>query len=67
MFSTRAVNHEVNRLHVRGLRALLTDEDSTFNNMLSKTENTTIHVKNIQKLIIEFYKFLYDLSAPIMK
>ena len=67
MFSTRAVNHEVNRLHVRGLRALVNDEDSTFNNMLSKTKNTAIHVKNIQKLIIEFYKYLYDLSAPIMK
>ena len=67
MFSTRAVNHEVNRLHVRGLRALLTDEDSTFNNMLSKTKNTTIHVKNIQKLMIESYKYLYGLSASIMK
>ena len=67
MFSTRAVNHEVNRLHVRGLRALVNDEDSTFNNMLSKTKNATIHVKNIQKLIIEFYKYLCDLSDPIMK
>ena len=49
------------------MRALVNDEDSTFNNMLSKTKNTAIHVKNIQKLIIEFYKYLYDLSAPIMK
>ena len=35
--------------------------------MLSKSNVTTIHVKNIQKLIIEFYKSLYGLSAPIMK
>ena len=67
MFSTRAVNHKINRLRKRGLRALLNDENSTFNDMLSKSNDTTIPVKNIQKLMIEFYKYLYGLSAPIMK
>ena len=33
------------------------------NEMLSKS-NDTIHVKNIQKLMIEFYKHLYDCLAP---
>ena len=50
-----------------GLRALLNDETSTFNDMLSKSNDTTIHVKTIQKLMLEFYKYLYGLSAPIMK
>ena len=67
MFSTWTVNHKINRLHKRGLRALLNDETSTFNDMLSKSNNATVHVKNIQKLMIEFYKYLYGLSAPIMK
>ena len=67
MFSTRAVNHKINRLYERGLRALLNDETSTFNDMLSKSNNITIHAKNIQKLMIEFYKYLYGLLAPIMK
>ena len=68
MFSTRAVNHKINRLHERRPRALLNDGTSTFNDMLSKSNDTTIHVKNIQKLMIEFYKYhLYGLSAPIMK
>ena len=61
MFSTRKVNDKINRLHERGLRALLNDD------MLSKSNDTTIHVKNIQKLMIEFYKYLYSLSAPMMK
>ena len=30
--------------------------------MLSKSNNTTIHVKNI-----EFYKYLYGLLAPTME
>ena len=67
MFSTRKVNHKINSLDERGLRALLNDETSTFNDMLSKSNDTTIHVKNIQKLMIEFCKYLYVLSAPIMK
>ena len=67
MFSTRKVNHEINRLHERGLRALLNDQTSTFNDMLSKSNDTTIYVKNIQKLMSEFYKYIYDLLAPIMK
>ena len=67
MLSTRAVSHKINRLHERALRALLNDETSIFNDMLSKSNNTTVHVKNIQKLMIEFYKYLYGLLAPIMK
>ena len=35
---------------MKGLRALLNDKTLTFNDMLSKSNNTTIHVKNIQKL-----------------
>ena len=67
MFSTRAVNHEINRLHERGLRATLYDETTPFNDMLSESNDTTIHVKGIQILMIEFYKYLYCLPAPIMK
>ena len=62
MFTTRAVNHNINRHHERGLIALLNDETSTFNVKLSK-----INGKNIQNLMIEFCKYLYGFSAPIMK
>ena len=47
IFSTRAVNHKTNRPHERGLRELLNDETSTFNDMLSESNDTTIHIKNI--------------------
>ena len=58
MINTRAVNHKINRLHEGGLRALLNDETSTFNDMLSKSNDTTIEVKNIRKLMIEFDIYL---------
>ena len=47
MLSTRAVNHKINRRHERGLRASLSDETLTFDDMLSKVNYSTIHVKNI--------------------
>ena len=65
MFSTRAVNHKINRLDERGLRALLNDEMSTFKDTPSKSKDTTIHLKNIQKLMIEYYQYLYGILAPV--
>ena len=67
MFNTAAVNYKINRLPERGLITLLNDETLTFNGMLSKSNHTTVNVENIHKLMIEFYKCLYGLSAPIMK
>ena len=67
MLSARAINHEISRLHEKGLRTLLNDERSTFSDMLSKSNDTTIHVKNILKMVIEFYKYLYGILAPIKK
>ena len=67
MFSTTALNHKTNRLHERGLRALLNDDTPTFNGIVSKGDNANIHVKNIKKLMIKFHKYLYRLLATIIK
>ena len=42
--------------HEKGLRALLNNENLTLDDMLSKNNDITIHVKYIQKLKIEFYQ-----------
>ena len=54
MSSTRAVNYKIKRKKKKGFRTLLNDETSKFNDMLSKSNDTTIYVKNIQKLMTEF-------------
>ena len=54
----RIVNHEINRLHERGLTALLNDGILKFNDMLSKGKDTAVHVENIQKLMIGFYEYI---------
>ena len=67
ILSTTAVNDEINRLDERGLIALLNDDTSIFKDKLSISKDTTIHLKNIQKLMIEFFKCLYSFSSFIMK
>ena len=67
MFSTRAVKHKINRLPERESIASPNDETLTFNDLLSKSNDTTIHVKGIQRLMIEFYKYFYSLLATTMK
>ena len=39
------VIHKINKLHERGLRALLNYGTSTFNDMLSKSNDNIIHAK----------------------
>ena len=55
-----------NRLHERRLRALLTYDTSIFKHTLSQKNNTTIHVKNIQKLMVKLYKYHDAFLGPIM-
>ena len=38
-----------------------------FKQKLSKNNNHNIHLKNTQKLMNEFCKYFYGLSAPLMK
>ena len=64
IFSTKAANHEIKRLHERRMRALLNYE--RFIDMLSKGSHATVHLKNIQKLVIEFFKYLYGLLVFII-
>ena len=61
------MSNRINRLHKRGLRALLNDEISTIKDMLSQSNDTKTHVKKIQTLMTEFYKYLYGFSAPMIQ
>ena len=67
MFSTRAVNQKTNRPHERGLIASLNDETLIFVEMLANINDTTTHVKKIQKLMIDVSVCLNGLSATILK
>ena len=71
MFCGKNVNKEINRVHKRALRILLNDYNASFDELLIKNDEKTVHVQNLQKLMIEVYKslnhenpsFLWDLFS----
>ena len=56
MFCGNAMNDKVNSVHKRALRVLLNDYTSSFEELLHRNEEETIHDKNLQKLMLEVYK-----------
>ena len=56
MFCGKTINDKVNSVHKRALRVLLNDYNSSFEELLHRNEEVTIHEKNLQKLILEVYR-----------
>ena len=67
MFHSRSTNNKVNKLHLRALRIVYDDYESSFEQLLVKDESFCIHHQNIQRLLIEMYKSFHDLSGGDMK
>ena len=69
MFNGKSSNNEINRIHKCALRGLLDDYGSTFEELLQKRGEQTMHTINLQTLLLEVYKcltpktpsFLWDL------
>ena len=55
MFHSRRTNNKINKLNEGALRIVYNDDVSTF------------HYQNIQRLLIEIYKALYDISGNSLK
>ena len=62
MFSSKAANNEINRTHKRALRVLYKNNNLSFDKCLMKEAGITIHIKNLQKLILEVFKTLNYLN-----
>ena len=65
MFSSKKSNNLVNKIHERTLRLIHNDYDKSFNDLLNIDNEVTFHTKNIQKLMIEVYKYVNGLSNSI--
>ena len=65
-FCSRRSNNLINKLQERALRMTFRDYESSFSELLEIANETTIHIRNIRTLMIETYKFLNDLSPPII-
>ena len=67
VFHSRRTNDKINRLHERALRIVYDDNVSTFDQLLAMDTSFCIHHQNIQRLLIEIYKTLHDISENSLK
>ena len=66
MCHSRSNNRKINMLHERWLRRIHNDKQSSFTEVLDKDNPVSIHIRDIQRLAIELFKFYNGLSPPLM-
>ena len=58
MFCGKAANGKISRIHKRALRILFNDYEASFEELLQRNNEQTVHIKNLHKLIAEVCKSL---------
>ena len=53
MFCGKGANNKINRIHKRALCVLFDDHDTPFAELLVRSNERTVHVRNLQRLMIE--------------
>ena len=56
IFCGKGANNKINKIHKQALRVLFNDYDTPFNDLLARSNEKTVHVQNLQRLVIEIYK-----------
>ena len=67
MFHSRKLNARINRLHERALRVAYKDFDSSFEELLRRDSSTTLHQRNLQKLMTKIFKVKTGIAPELMK
>ena len=67
MFFSRISNNLINKVHERSLIIVSAYNHVSFEYLLEKCQEITIHQRNLQVLITEMYKTVNSISPPIMK
>ena len=66
MFGRKSNDGLINQAHKRALRAVYLDFQSPFKALLSKDEGVLIHIQNLQKLMLEIYNSINNVSPKFM-
>ena len=66
MFCNKGANKQIGRTHKRALQILYKDYESSFEALLTRSGNNSIHVNNLQKLMIEIFKAMNGLNPPLV-
>ena len=66
MFCNKGANQEIDRTHKRALRMLYEDCECSFELLLTRSGSVCIHVRNLQKLMIEVYNSISHLNPSLV-
>ena len=66
MCHNRNAQKQINRIHERALRIVYNDNNSSFEDLLTKSGSISIHHTNLHQVAIEIYKALNDVSSTLM-
>ena len=71
MFHSWKLNARINRLHERALvvvyiRVVYNDFDSSFDKLIRRDSSTTLHQRNLQKLMTEIFKVETGIALELM-
>ena len=67
MFHSRTLNNKINKLRERALRLVYKEHNLSFEELLRKDNSVTTHHRNLQKLAIEMYKLINNITPTLMK
>ena len=66
MFCSRKSNNMVNKVQERALRLIYKDNENNFQTLLNEYNETPVHQRNLQFLMMEIYKIKNNCAPPIM-
>ena len=65
MFHDRGYNTRINKIHERALRFVYKDDISTFEQLLVRDSDVSVHHRNIHAIAIEMYKSLNGIQLDV--
>ena len=65
MLCNKGGNKQIDRTHKRTLQILHKDYESSFEALLTRNGNNSMHVNNLQKLMLEIFKFMNGLNPHL--
>ena len=60
MFCNKGANKQIDRTHKRALQILYKDYESSFEALLTRIGSNSVHVNNLQKLMIEIFTLVWE-------
>ena len=66
MCHSRSNNRKINMLLERFLRIIYNNQQSSFTEFVNKDNSVSIHIRNIQRFVIEMFRFYNGLLPPLM-